>query len=167
MIIIMNTLVILSAKYLYIVIILAAIGLTFYKTKMEKRIEMIVTAIFAAIIVLALIWLSRHLIYSARPFVVGHFTPLIPHVADNGFPSDHTAISMGAALVIYLFNKYAGIILAVLALWVGIARVLAGVHHPIDIFGSIIIALIAIMAAKLILKRCPKLLSCPMKKLGK
>ncbi len=163
----MNTLIILSAKYLYIVIILAAIGLTFYKTKIERRVEMIVTAVIAAIIVLALIWLSSHLFYSTRPFVIGHFQPLVSHSADNGFPSDHTAISMGAAFVIYLFNKKAGIILAILALWVGASRVLAGIHHPIDILGSIIIALIAVAAAKLILKRYPKLLACPVRKLGR
>ncbi len=167
MIVFMNTLIILLAKYLYIVIVLAAIGITFYKTKADRRMEMIVIAIIAAAITLILIWVSKHLFYSPRPFVVGHFKPLIPHAADNGFPSDHTAISMGAAFVIYLFNKKAGIILATLALLVGISRVLAGIHHPIDIFGSVIIALVAVAAAHFIIKRYPKLLSCPMKKLGK
>src|SRR5205085_7935625 len=83
-----------------------------------------------------------HVYYDPRPFVQEHFTPLIPHDADNGFPSDHTLITAGVAAVIYFFNRPWGFALLGLALLVGAARVAAGVHHPVDIVGSIVIAVV-------------------------
>jgi undecaprenyl-diphosphatase len=81
--------------------------------------------------------------YSTLPFVEGNFTPLIPHEADNGFPSDHTLLGAGISSVIYFFNKKVSAVLWALTLIVGISRVYAGVHHPVDIVGSIIVALAA------------------------
>ena len=38
-----------------------------------------------------------------RPFVVDGFTPLVQHIADNGFPSDHT-YSQQPLLALYLYT---------------------------------------------------------------
>ena len=37
--------------------------------------------------------LGGSLFNDPRPFAVGHFRPLIPHVTDNGFPSDHALLA--------------------------------------------------------------------------
>ena len=81
-----------------------------------------------------------HFYFDARPFIVQHKTPLIPHVPDNGFPSDHALLSGALAALVTPFNLPLGIVLWLLALLIGAGRVLALVHHPIDIFGSFAIA---------------------------
>jgi undecaprenyl-diphosphatase len=79
-----------------------------------------------------------------RPFVVAHTLPLIPHGVDNGFPSDHTVLCMTMAGVVALQHKWFGSVLIVLALLVGASRVLAGLHHPMDILGGIGIAFVSV-----------------------
>jgi len=80
--------------------------------------------------------------FDPRPFVVGNFTPLIPHTADNGFPSDHALLGAAIAFSIFHFNKKLGFLLLYLTALVGVARVMAGVHHATDIAGSVAIVLI-------------------------
>lgn len=106
---------------------------------MSFAVQVIVTGVLAVV----LAKLSKHFIDSPRPFVVGHFTPVIHATADNGFPSDHTLLSATLALLIVLVNRKLGFVALGVALLVGSARVALGVHSPIDIVGSFAIALIA------------------------
>ena len=89
----------------------------------------------------------NRLIESPRPFLVNDIAPLFPHSADNGFPSEHVLFAIVIASVIFAYNRKLGIILAILGLVVGSARVLANVHHPIDVIGGIGIALVSIFCA--------------------
>lgn len=57
---------------------------------------------------------------------------------------------MVIALVIFLLNKRIGILLIALALLVGLGRMLALVHNPIDIIGSVFIAVFAVVTARYI-----------------
>ncbi|MDE2026562.1 MAG: phosphatase PAP2 family protein [Patescibacteria group bacterium] len=82
-------------------------------------------------------------IYNPRPFAVEHVKPLIAHTADNGFPSDHMLLAMTIASVVFVYNKRLGILLTVIAICIGTARVLANVHHVEDIVGSVMIAITA------------------------
>ncbi len=97
---------------------------------------------------LGLIALAGALYYDPRPFVVQHIHPLFAHAADNGFPSDHAALTMFLAVSVWFCSRRWGLVLAVNAVLVGIARVLAHVHSPLDIAaGYLIGAVTAILAA--------------------
>ena len=153
---ILDTLVIFSAKYLFIAIILID-GIWFLRQPRSKQREFLPYAITALALAFILLKLAGLLYYDPRPFVVGHFTPFIPHAPDNGFPSDHTVLSASLAVLIFPYNRRLGAFLGVLALVIGASRVYAGIHHPVDIITGIIIAIIAGWAAwycvtKLILK---------------
>lgn len=136
---IMNEIIIFGAKYLYLVIVVAAIVYFFSQPKESGR-KIILCSIIALPLIYIVAKIGSLLYYDPRPFVVGDFTPLIPHSADNGFPSDHTLFVSALAAIIFFFNRKFGVLLFALAFLVGVARVLAGVHHFIDIFGSIVIA---------------------------
>ncbi len=130
-----------GAKYLFIVIGVMALVYFFGQPRsMQKRI-----VIFAAV-TLPLIYIVSKiggLLYDdPRPFVVGHFVPLIPHEPDNGFPSDHVLLGAGLAAVIYPSSKRLSLMLWVLTLLVGMSRVQVGLHRPIDIIGSIGMAIV-------------------------
>lgn len=101
--------------------------------------------------------IARSLWYNPRPFVVKGIQPLIEHIPDNGFPSDHTLLFATLATIAYYFNKKASIVLWAITILVGIHRMLGQVHHLIDILGSIVIALISARFVHFVLKRQKKL----------
>jgi undecaprenyl-diphosphatase len=74
--------------------------------------------------------------------VIGHFIPLVLHVPDNGFPSDHVLLTSAIASIIFPFNRGTSTAAWIVAVLVGVSRVYVGVHHPIDIIGSMVISAI-------------------------
>lgn len=137
----MDSLIILIAKYLYIVIGVIAIGYWLMLPK-KLKIQVAVFGVIAAIITYALVKIGGAVFYDPRPFVSSHIAPLVPHAADNGFPSDHTALTAAIAVAVYSASRKLGLGLLALAVIVGVARVLAHIHSPIDIIGSLVFAAI-------------------------
>lgn len=132
---------IVGAKY---VIVLSCVVAAWYFLKApreeQKRIVLFGAMALPLIYITAL--LAGHYYGNPRPFVVEQFTPLIPHTADNGFPSNHMLLASAIAAIIFFYARRVGIILWMLALYIGISRVYVGVHHPLDIMGSTVIAII-------------------------
>ena len=134
-----DLLAIFCAKYLIAFsLILAAIA--FLRLARDKQRSMIIFAAIALPIIYLTAVIAGHFYNNPRPFVVLNFVPLIPHGIDNGFPSDHALLASAVASIWTIYNRRIGLVLWGIALIVGIARVYAGVHHPIDIIGSVIIA---------------------------
>lgn len=136
---VMRGLIIFTAQYLYLAILAIAVVVVMF-AKRDIRIGLIklsaISLPFAFVVGRAL----NHIIANPRPFVVENVSPLFLHGADNGFPSDHTLLAITVAAIILTYNRKLGVVLVILGLLVGSARVLAKVHHPIDIIGSTIIA---------------------------
>lgn len=81
------------------------------------------------------------LFYRARPFVAlpaEHVRLIVDHAADSSFPSNHTIGS--AALAAGMLRSPSSVtrwISVLLALGVGISRLIVGVHWPSDVFLSL------------------------------
>ncbi len=136
----MDSFAIFGAKYL-IFIALAVAGFYFLGLPWQKKKEVIIFGVITLSMVYIVAKIVAMLYYDPRPFVTGHFTPLIPHEPDNGFPSDHALLISSIAAILFPFNKRIAIGIFILALVVGASRVYVGIHNPIDILGSAIIAL--------------------------
>ena len=141
----MDTFIIFSAQYLFILPILI-LGAYFLARKWPSQKRMVFFAVPAGVLTYVLGLIGNYLYFDPRPFVVGHFTPLIAHMADNGFPSDHTLLVSSLAAVGMYWDKRLGIILWGIAVLVAFSRVYVGVHHPVDVIGSMIFAIIAASA---------------------
>lgn len=148
----MEFLIIFAARYLFLLSVAIFIGVFILITRPEKR-YFIKLSLLTSIVSFALAKIASMTYYNPRPFVVERVSPLVAHGADNGFPSDHTLLTITIAVIIFQFNKKLGIFLAIIAVLVGSARVLARVHHPIDIFGSVIVAILAIKIVVYIFKK--------------
>ncbi len=148
----LNTLSIFGANYLWYAVIAIAVVLLFTLRRREQ-----IRLLMFAIVVLPLIYVASiiagALYYDPRPFVVGHFAPLIPHKPSNGFPSDHVLWSAAISAITFSTNKYIGLFLWLLTLLVGASRVYVGVHHPIDIVASMVIAIGVAILVHFVLKR--------------
>lgn len=139
----MTQFIIFSAQYLHLIIF--GIAVIFVLLKLSENIKQIfAVGIGASFIALAMDKILNQFIQSPRPFVVEKITPLFSHIADNGFPSEHTLFAMVVAGVIFIYHRNAGILIGVLGLWVGLARVISKVHHFTDILGSVVIAILAV-----------------------
>lgn len=136
-----NMLIIFGAKYLvYTIAAIAAVAFLMMPNDKKKK-----ATIFAAFVLPLSFILAKVLsffFYNPRPFVSEKITPLILHAADNGFPSDHTLLSSALAAIVFSFNQKVGSLLWILSLLVGFSRVLAGVHHALDIAGSVMVVLL-------------------------
>ncbi len=138
----MDFLIVLLAKYFYLLVVVIGVLVVLMEAKKE-RVNTIKLAIVALPLSFIFSRIAAAMFYNPRPFVVEKITPLIAHAADNGFPSDHTLFVMTISAIIFAYNKKAGMILVLLSLVVGLSRVLAKVHHGIDILGGMGIAFVA------------------------
>ena len=66
---------------------------------------------------------------------------MFPHPADNGFPSDHTALATAISVVVWQYRRRVAWAMVVLSVLIGAARVAAHVHHTQDIVAALIIGL--------------------------
>lgn len=150
----MHELLIFVAKYLYLVVGLAAFLYWLAVSKQEK-LRLVMFGLIAAIATFIFVKIGAALFYDPRPFVTNDLRPLYPHGADNGFPSDHTALTAFIALTMFSSSKRLGSILLILSILIGASRVIGHIHSPIDIVGSLVFALsgygVAVWASPLIM----------------
>ncbi len=147
----MDAFFIFSAQYLFILPILI-LGVYFFTRGWPSQKRMAFFAIPAGLLTYLLGLIGTYLYYDPRPFVVGHFTPLISHIPDNGFPSDHTLLVSSLAAVGMYWNKWLGIVLWAIALLVAVSRIYVGLHHPIDVLASMAFAIIGVSVTYRVLK---------------
>jgi membrane-associated phospholipid phosphatase len=143
----MNALIVAVAQYLpYVLVAITAV--VWLRLPRPDKVAMAIQGVLALALVGLFILIGSALHTDPRPFVVNpSVRPLFTHPADNGFPSDHTALGMTLAVLVMAYRRGVGIVLAVLALLVGAARVAAHVHHAQDIAaGAVFGALAAVLA---------------------
>ncbi|MHB1865012.1 MAG: phosphatase PAP2 family protein [Candidatus Saccharimonadales bacterium] len=137
----MNSVISFCAQYLYLVVILT-IFIAWLREKRNLKLKFLVAVIIAGAIAFVLSRIASKLYYDPRPFVSQHVKPLFPHVPDNGFPSDHALLTGTLTAITYFFNKKVASIMLVLTIIIGVARVLAKVHSPLDIAAGWIFGII-------------------------
>ena len=147
----MDSIIIFTANYVFLVSILIA-GIYWLLTPKQRKIYIAKLTVITFPLAYIVSKILGEFIYDPRPFVVEHIKPLITHAPDNGFPSDHTLLTATIASIIFVYNKKLGILLYTISLAIGVSRVLAQIHHPLDIIGSFGIGIGSIIAAYFLLK---------------
>ncbi len=84
--------------------------------------------------------LLKEIIHLDRSFVQNNeIKPLFSPTQKYSFPSSHATTFSALALSMYFYNKKIGIFLLVSAFIIGIMRIIAGVHFPLDILGGFVL----------------------------
>ncbi|MDM0016743.1 phosphatase PAP2 family protein [Variovorax saccharolyticus] len=92
-----------------------------------------------------------------RPFENGLGIPHMMHVGSPSFPSSHATAYVALACSFLLVARYraVGAVLLALAGLVSIARVVVGVHYPLDIAVGVAIGCLAAIAAHFLIAQLP------------
>lgn len=128
----MDSLIKFTAQYL-IVAVVAGVALAWFVAPKANRWRFTLSVVAAGVIALVLSKIASRLYYDPRPFVTQHVQPLFYHAPDNGFPSDHSLLAMALTAIVYFFNKRLAVVMLIPTVLIGVARVLAKVHSPLDI----------------------------------
>jgi len=105
--------------------------------------EQVLHGILAFVLAWVLADIFKNFFPTVRPFLTNGNSPLVLFPGDNGaFPSGHTASSFALAMTIFKHDRKVGSLYIVLAILIGVARVLANVHYPIDILGGVVLGII-------------------------
>jgi len=137
-----------TAKYLPYALALAAIIVIFRNKNWRHKMWVLLTLTFSLLASYGFLSTIIHYFYNKpRPFITLAFTPPFPETS-SAFPSNHAVIFFTIAYVMFLINKKTGYWFLELALLNGIARVIVGVHWPLDIVGGALVALVGFLATQ-------------------
>lgn len=134
----------------YLIFIFPLLGAYYFFLKKDNF--LVFKLIFALLVERIFEFLIKLIYFTPRPYMVNHlptyvtFPPL-----DSSFPSGHTMIGFALSTVIFMRNKTLGIVLYVISLTIGVARIFANVHYPIDIISGLIVGVtIGLLCDKII-----------------
>ncbi len=112
-----------------------------YDGKIKK--EQALHALVAGTLAWILAWIIKSIFPTERPFQLnGNETFVFTPLTNGAFPSGHTAAAFSIAWTIWKHDKKVGVIYLLSAFAVGISRVLANVHYPIDVVAGGILGVI-------------------------
>lgn len=136
----MDILIAVVAEYA-VFLIPAGAALAWWRAPRGEKTSMVVAGVLTLGLTLLAIALAAHVWTDPRPFTVDGQTPLVAHLPDNGFPSDHMTIGTAVAATVLGWRRQLGALLLGVAVVVGAARVAAHIHHIPDIVAGLLIGL--------------------------
>lgn len=96
----------------------------------------VMSSLLAAVIAWFLASLYKYNFVNPRPFEVLDISPLVSTSLGEAWPSGHAIFFSALAVALWFQKKSLGLIFAIGALLIGLARIAAGVHWPFDILAG-------------------------------
>lgn len=120
-------------------------GWVMLRVPSESRQQLYLRAVGTGLTALLIAKTLGLFVHTERPFVAHGVAPKASFLQNGGFPSDHVLLVFTITLVVWAVTKNVGLslLLLVLSILVGLGRVLALVHTPLDVAGGIICAVVA------------------------
>jgi len=155
-----DSLIVFFANYLPYIVIFSSALFVLYHYNVFKSVNSLETLIlrcrevslifFTPVIAWITAYILKILIHTSRPFLIlSNVQPLFPETGYS-FPSGHATFFSALAVSIFFRSKKAGYVFIFCALLIGIARIVAGVHFPIDILAGFMLGVAVAFLAKTI-----------------
>ncbi|USG64813.1 undecaprenyl-diphosphatase [Brevibacillus ruminantium] len=146
----LNPAAIFMAEYTMFLLGLGLIVYWFTRTKQNRM--MVIQAVAAFVIAEVFASVAGHFFSHQQPFaVLPDVNQLIQHSIDNSFPSDHTILFFSMCFSFLFVRKREGWLWVLLALCVGISRILVGVHYPVDVVVGALLGILSACIAYLVI----------------
>lgn len=118
-----------------------AVFIQFYQAKGDY--EKLIRVILVPAVTFILCTIFRKIVNERRPYEVWDLKPLVKKdKKGQSFPSRHMLSATIIAMACFYTNHILGIVMFVLALFVGIVRPIAGVHFVKDIVAALILGIL-------------------------
>ncbi|MDO8591119.1 MAG: phosphatase PAP2 family protein, partial [bacterium] len=78
---------------------------------------------------------------------------LFPSETGHAFPSGHATFYSALAMMMWFYHKRIGYALGVVALIIGISRIISGVHWPVDILGGYVLGICVSIGVYFLIKK--------------
>lgn len=149
----MDNVTVVVAQYALFAVAAAAVVVWLMASRSDK-VSLAIEAVVAMVLVAVMVKVAGAIHVDPRPFVDNPAVkPLFPHPADNGFPSDHTALAIAISVVVWQYRRSVAWAMVVVSLLIGVARVAAHVHHTQDIIAAVVIGVLAAAIAIVLWRR--------------
>lgn len=137
------------ASVLIFILIIGLFVLWVIDGKIKK--EQVIHAVFASFTAWVITEAIKNFFPTIRPFLLNGENPLTITVpGDGAFPSSHSALAFSLAVTIFMHDRKVGAYYLIAAFLIGIARIAAHVHYPIDILGGALLGtLVAVFVEKI------------------
>lgn len=140
----------------YLLFFLVILFIVFIFLEKDRRMRLYFISLGTISVILSrgiIVQLMRFFIYRPRPFVSLSSTPLLNHVASSSLPSGHISFLVPIAITLWFINKRASIWSLIAILFIGFARIAAGVHWPTDIIMGFVVGFVGFYIAYILLKK--------------
>lgn len=156
----LDTTIIFCAEYLGIILIiiftLFHLFRFYYPRKKQGLIavsmddfRIIYTVLLSALGVWVISQIINYFYFSPRPFMVLEGVKLLfEHGANDSLPSGHTAFFFTLAFMNFYYDKQLAFFLVAGAVVISVARIMVGIHWPIDILVSIALSALAVLSVQ-------------------
>ncbi len=137
----LDRLIVFLAAYSGYVLLAVLVYIWFFRKENGGRWIVFLSLLSAAISRGLITTLIRLFYHHPRPFLVFSDARTLLSESGYSFPSGHASFYFAISIVVYYFNKKLGSVFLATSLLMGIARVCAGVHWPVDIVGGAILGI--------------------------
>lgn len=132
-----DQIVIFFADYFIFIVFLSIIFYFFFKN--GRNFKDTIFVIFTGFSAWALSHFLKDFLRTERPFIKLSDVHTLVEGTGYAFPSGHTISLAAMSFFVLSFNRKLGYIFLICTLLVGISRIIAGVHFPIDIIGGFVL----------------------------
>lgn len=124
----------------YVYLIFHTIKDDYILKKIGSRITQITILSLSAGFALLFSHIIKILVQAPRPFIVlSNINELFLYGSYDSFPSGHATFFSALAIAIFMYHRKMGIFFMCGAVLIGLARIIVGIHFPIDIFVGFIL----------------------------
>ncbi len=113
----------------------------------ESAYTCVICAVLAVTLSMVILFTLNAAFFRPRPFTTQPVRLLLYHNTDSAFPSNAATLAFVLAFAVLLYNRAVGAVMLGLAAFLGLSRIIVGVHYPLDIIGGALLGLACALLA--------------------